>query len=233
MQASLVMTSPVTTVRADAPIGEAITLMEVHHVSGLPVVDAHGGLVGILTEGDLLRRVEIGTAGSARAGWLDILFGAGQSAADYVRSHSRRVEDLMTRDLVTVTEHTGIEDVVALMERRHVKRMPVVRDGKIVGMVSRSDLVRVLGRALKAAAVGIPSDAVIRERVQADLQSQSWFPARDVSIAVKDGVVTLAGVISDERARAALRVAAQNVAGVTAVEDKLAWVDPTAPGVLF
>ena len=233
MQASLIMTSPVATVRADAPIGEAITLMESHHVSGLPVVDAQGDLVGILTEGDLLRRVEIGTAGRARAGWLDMLFGSGHSAADYVRSHSRRVEDLMTRDLAAVTEDTGIEDVVALMERRHVKRVPVVRDGKVVGMVSRADLIRVLGRALKAAAVGLASDTVIRERVQADLQAQSWFPARDVSIAVKDGVVTLAGVISDQSARAALRVAAQNVAGVTAVEDKLAWVDPTAPGVLF
>ena len=233
MRASDVMTPEAATVRADATLLEATTLMELRHVSGLPVVDAHGQLAGILTEGDLLRRIEGGTAGRPRAGWLDGLLGAGRGAADYVRTHGRRVEDLMTRDVATVTEGTAIEDVVALMERRHVKRVPVVRDGQVVGMVSRADLVRLLGRALKAAAVGIASDAAIRDRVQADLQAQRWFPARDVSIAVNDNVVTLAGVISDERARAALRVAAQNVAGGTAGEDKLVWVDPTAAGLVF
>jgi CBS domain-containing protein len=225
-----VMTSGVATVRADAPITEAIALMEARRVSGLPVVDAYGRLVGVLTEGDLLRRIETGTAGQKRARWLDLLLGPGRSAGEYVRTHSRRVEDLMTREVATVTERTPLEDVVALMERKHVKRVPVVRDGELVGVVSRADLVRALGHALKTAAMGGTVDAALRERLQANLRAQSWFPARDVSIAVKGGVVTLEGIVGDERTRAALRVAAQNVAGVATVEDRLTWPDPLMAG---
>lgn len=233
MLACDVMTPDVATVREDASASQAIALMEARRCSGLPVVDAQDVLVGVLTEGDLLRRVETGTAGQARAGWLDRLFGAGGGAADYVRTRSRRVGDLMTRDVATVAERTPLEDVVALMQRRRVKRVPVVRDGVVVGVISRADLVRVLGRALKDEAAGAPPDDLIRDKLQAELRAQDWFPAHEVSVAVKDGVVTLRGIIRDERARAALRVAAQNVAGVAAVEDKLTWVDPAGAGLVF
>ena len=233
MRADEIMTAEVATVRADAPITEAIALMEERGVSGLPVLDEYGRLAGMLTEGDLLRRAEMGTAGRGRPGWLDLLLGSGGSASDYVRSHGRRVEDLMTRDAVTVGPGTPVEEVVALMEQRRVKRVPVVQDGEVIGIVSRADLVRALGRALQASAMGSSADAAIRERLLAELRGQSWFPARDVSVAVRGGVVAFEGTISDERARAALRVAAQTVPGVAAVEDKLVWVDPAAAGLVF
>ncbi len=206
--------------------------MEARHVSGLPVVDGKDALVGMLTEGDLLKRVETGTAGRRRTGWLDVVLGSGRGADDYVHTHSRCVEDLMSRDLVTATESSSLEDVVALMEKRHVKRLPIVRDGRLVGIVSRADLVRALGRALKAGAMGGSADAMIQERLHSDLKQQRWFRASDVSFTVKQGVVTFEGVFSDQQAPAALRVAAQNVPGVTGVEDKLEWIDPVV-GVVF
>jgi len=232
MQVDEVMTTQVATIPMDALIGEAITTMADRHVSGLPVVDGSGMLVGMLTEGDLLRRVETGTAGHRRAEWLDRILGSGRGAGDYIRTHSRRVEDLMTRDVATAAEDTPLDAVVALMEERRVKRLPVVRDGRLVGILSRADLVRALGRTLATEAMGGTADDLIRERLQSGLGSQRWFPAGDVSYAVKDGVVTLDGVFSDESARAALRVLAENVPGVTRVEDNLRWIDPVA-GVVF
>ena len=233
MLASEVMTVGAATVRMDASIGTAIALMADRHLSGLPVVDEYGRLAGILTEGDLLRRVEIGTDEHPGSGWLDRLLGSGRGAGTYIRTHSRHVGDLMTRDVVTATEGTPIEEIISLMERKHVKRVPIVRDDKIVGVVSRIDLVRALGHALEATAQGETTDAAVGKRLQADLQAQRWFPARDVTIAVKDGVVTLQGIISDERARDALRVAAENMAGVAKVDDQLVWVDPAGAGLVF
>lgn len=233
MLAGEVMSTGVATVHTNAAIGTAIALMTARYLSGLPVVDDHARLVGILTEGDLLRRVEIGTTDRPRSAWLDLLLGSGRSAGDYVHTHSRHVGDLMTREVATVSEGTPIEDVISLMEQKHVKRIPVVRDDEIVGVLSRIDLVRALGHALDAAATGETTDAAVRERLQADLQAERWFPARDITIAVKDGVVTLRGIISDERARDALRVAAENMAGVATVDDQLVWVDPANAGLMF
>jgi len=232
MRVDEVMTTGVATVHADASISEAIGIMGQQHVSGLPVLDANEALVGMLTEGDLLRRVETGTETHRRAGWLDIVLGSGREAVDYVRTHSRHVEDLMTRDVVTATEDTPLDAVVALMEKRHVKRLPITRDGKLVGILSRADLVRALGRTLQAEAMGGTADTLIGERLQAEFSNQRWLPAGDVTYTVQNGVVTLAGRFSDPQARAALRVLAENVPGVTKVEDKLEWFDPVA-GVVF
>ena len=128
MNASDVMTQPVATLRADASLGEAIGLMLGSGISGLLIVDQYGHLVGMLTEGDLLRRVEAGTDDRHRSGWSNLLRGSGKNADEYVHTHSRRVEDLMTREPVTVTEGTPLSDVVEIMEQKRIKRVPVVRD---------------------------------------------------------------------------------------------------------
>lgn len=226
MRAENVMTSGIATVRSDASLGEAIALMVNRHVSGLPVLSGDDLLVGILTEGDLLRRVETGTQAPRQLRWLDILRGPGHSAAEYVRTHSRRVEDLMTRNVATVREDAPLEDVVELMERKHVKRVPVVRGDRLVGIVSRADLVRALGRLLEQPVRAETSDVSISDHLQADLRNENWFAARNVSITVKAGVVKLEGIITDERAHEALRVATQNLAGVTVIDDQLIWMDP-------
>jgi CBS domain-containing protein len=231
MQAKDVMRGNPLTVGPDASISEAIAIMDKSGASGLPVVDANGQLVGILTEGDLLRRVETGTE-RHRQGWLELLVGPVGTAADYVRSHTRRVGDLMTRDVVTVSEDAPLEEVVELMERKHVKRVPVVGDGKVIGIVSRADLVRAVGRALAQEQTGSKADEAIRTRLYSELSGQSWFRAQDVTAGVENGVVTLKGFIGDESTRAAFRVAAANVPGVVAVEDKLVLA-PVTPGLAF
>ncbi|MBV8915626.1 MAG: CBS domain-containing protein [Acetobacteraceae bacterium] len=218
-------------VKPDASIAEAIATMLDNGVSGMPVVDASGALVGILTEGDLLHRAETGTIGRD-AGWVRLIL-RHSSAGEYVRTHSRRVADLMTRVVITVAEDTPLEEVVELMERKHVKRLPVLRGDKLVGIVSRADLVRALGQALARPATDAETDEAIRERLFSELRSESWFRRLEVACKVRDGVVTFTGRISDEAGRAALRVAASNVPGVTQVRDELVWVEPAAEGLIF
>ena len=132
----------------------------------------------------------------------------------------------MTRDVATVREDAPLEDVVALMEKKHVKRVPVVKGDHVVGVVSRSDLVRALGRVLAAPVPAETDDAVIGDRLRTDLRDENWFAARNVTITVRAGVVKLEGIVTDERAHEALRVATQNLAGVRAIDDQLIWMDP-------
>ena len=146
MNAGEVMSRNPIAVPAEAGLAEALRLMFDHRISGLPVVDGKAGLVGILTEGDLLRRSELGTAGQ-RSRWLDLLM-TGRLASEYVRSNTRRVSEIMTRDVVSVTEDTPLAEVVRLVERHRIKRVPVLRDGALIGIVSRADLLHALQRLL-------------------------------------------------------------------------------------
>lgn len=231
MNASEVMTRNIISVRPDAPLVEAIRLMLDNHVSGLPVIGNGGQLVGILTEGDLLRRGETGTE-RHRPRWLEILMGPGRLAEDYVRTHGRRVDEIMTRDLVSVTPDTPLDEVVALMERRRIKRVPVLDGDRPIGIVSRADLLRALAGALEEQPGAATSDEEIRARIHAELAKVAWVPRDGVAITVENGVVDLNGVILDENERAALRVAAENVPGVRAVEDHLVWVEPVSGTVI-
>jgi CBS domain-containing protein len=225
MKASDVMARDVLTIPESAAIEAAIAIMVERRVSGLPVVNAGGMLVGILTEGDLLRRVETGTGERHRSRFLEFLVGPGREAADYIRTHSRRVGDLMTAHVRSVTEDTDLTEVVGLMEGHHIRRVPVVRDERVVGMISRADLVAALGRRL-AARRAAGGDASIEGAWRTEVDKNPGLAANNISMFVDDGVVTLDGVIYDQRTRDALRVAAQNIAGVTSVNDRLVWVDP-------
>ena len=227
MDARDVMTQPATTLRDDAPLEQAIALMLERGISGLPVVDQYGRLLGMLTEGDLLRRVEVGTSEHHRSGWWDFIRGPGRNAAEYVRTHSRRVSDLMTRNPASVSEGTPLSDVVELMESRRIKRVPVMRDDMVVGIVSRSDLLRAVGAGLAGLSQDGGKDEAVLGRLRVELDAQPWFTARNVSIAVKDGVVTLGGIVAGETMRTALRVAAQNTSGSTTVHDELVVVEPS------
>jgi CBS domain-containing protein len=231
MNASDVMTRTVLSVRPDATIAEAIRLMLDNRISGLPVIDEAGRLVGILTEGDLLRRSETGTE-RHRPRWLEILMGPGRLAEEYVRTHGRKIGEVMTRDPVTVTPDAPLKNIVELMERHRIKRVPVL-DGEVpVGILSRADLLRGLAGALEATPVAATSDAEIRERILAELARSAWVPRDGIAITVENGVVDLNGVILDEKERGALRVAAENVPGVRAVEDHLVWVEPVSGTII-
>lgn len=231
MKAKDIMTPDVVSVEPDADLLRAIRLMLQNRISGLPVVDNAGHLVGIVTEGDLLRRVETGTE-RKRPHWLEFLIGPGRLADEYVRTHGFKVEQVMTPEPVTVSEDASVDEVVDLMERRRIKRVPVVRGGRMVGIVSRANLMHALASLALTAAPSTPDDEDIRQRILAHLRSQSWAPVGAMNVVVRDGVVGLWGTITDERERQALIVAAENTPGVRRVLDHLAWVEPSS-GVVF
>ncbi len=232
MKAKDVMTSPVVSVESDTPVLQAVRIMLQRRMSGLPVVDQEGRLIGIVTEGDFLRRAETGTQ-RRRARWLEFLVGPGRLAEEYTHSHGRKVDEVMTPDPVTVTEDTALEDIVKLMEKRQIKRLPVVRGPYVVGIVSRANLLHALASVSREAKPAEQTDEAIRTRLVAELGKEPWAPVALVNPIVRNGVVELWGTITDERERQALVVAAENIPGVKAVRDHLAWVDPNSGMVIY
>lgn len=229
MQVQEVMTKNVISIGADEPIVKAAKLMLENHISGLPVVDKGGELVGIVTEGDFLRRREVGTQ-RRRPKWLEFIVGPGRLAKEYVQTSGRKVEEIMTPDPLTVGEGDTLEKVVELMERHHIKRLPVIRVGRMVGIVSRANLMHALATLSPEAKPAAGGDLAIRDRILAALGEQRWAPR--VNVVVKNGVAALWGVITDERERQAIIVAAENAAGVKQVHDHLVWVEPMS-GMAF
>jgi CBS domain-containing protein len=224
------MTRTIVSVEQDATVLQAARLMLQHHISGLPVVDASGKLVGILSEGDFLRRREIATE-RRTSRWLELLMGPGKIAAEYTRSHGSKVSEVMTEHVRSVSEDTDLEDIVELMERNRIKRVPVLRAGKVVGIVTRSNLMRAMVSMARTMPKGPKSDDAIREQLLAEFQKQPWAPV-GMTVIVHDGVVELWGSIIDERQREAMKVAAENTLGVKAVKDHLVWVEPTSGMVI-
>ena len=200
-----------------------------NRISGLPVVDANGALVGVVTEGDFLRRGELGTS-RRRPKWLEFLVGPGRLASEYVHQSGRKVAEVMTADPLTVGENDPLETVVKLMERRRIKRLPVMRDGRMVGIISRANLLHALASLARETPPATTDDAAIRERILAALAKLHW--AFGINVVVKDGVAEIWGTIMDERERQGCIVAVENVPGVKKVHDHLVWVEPMS-GMAF
>jgi len=219
LTAADVMTSTVVTVSPDALVPEVARLLQDHRISGVPVVDAGGKLIGIVSEGDL-----IGHAGAIgeqrRSWWLRLLTGDDALARDYARTHARTAEEVMTSRLVTVPETASLAEIAHLMEKHGIKRVPVVRDDRLVGIVSRGNLLQ----ALAATDVSRPAkadDRTIRERLIAELKAQPWAHMMTKNIVVENGVVHLFGFVRSDEERRAFHVAAENIPGVTRVEDQM------------
>jgi CBS domain-containing protein len=230
MKAHDVMTWGAITVEPEASATRAVRLMLQNNISGLPVVDDKGQLVGMVTEGDFLRRGELGTQ-RRRPRWLEFLVGPGRLAAEYVQSSGRKIAEIMTPEPKTISPETPLDEVVSLMERHSIKRLPVVQDGKLVGIVSRANLLHALASVAREIKAPAGDDATIREQILAECAKQPWAP--QVNVVVRDGVVSLWGAITDERERQAFIVAAENVSGVKAVHDHLAWIEPTSGIVIM
>lgn len=231
MRAHQVMTRNVTTVRADTPIREAAGLMLRQRVSGLPVVDENNRLVGIVSEGDFVRRSEIGTQ-RPYIGWLDFLWGPGNAAVDFARENGRKVGDIMTKgELFTASEDLPLDQLVQLMERHNVKRLPVMRGDALVGIVTRTDLLRAVAHLVRDVPDPTADDDHIRSRILSSIQKYEWRPLQ-LGVTVRDGIVHLSGMITDERYRQAAIVAAENVPGVRLVHDHLYLFDG-ASGLSF
>jgi CBS domain-containing protein len=225
MKAKDIMTPQVLSVGPDESVFVAARLMLQRKVSGLPVVDNLGNLVGIVTEGDFLRRTETGTS-RRRPRWVEFFLGPGRLADEYVQFSGRKVRDVMTRDVWTVAYDTSLQEIVHLMERHRIRRLPVVESEKIIGIVTRANLLHAMASFAHEIAPTSVEDAAIREKFLAEMKMQPWAPVTVVDVAVRNGVVQLSGTITDERQRQALRVLAENTPGVKTVEDFIVWVEP-------
>jgi len=220
VKASDVMSTSVVTTTPEMTVEGVAQLMINHRISGVPVVAGDGQLVGIVTEGDLLRRAETGTE-RRRSRWSEWLSSGPRLAAEYIKSHARRVDDIMTREVVKVGELATLAQIADLMETKRIKRVPVVHDGKIIGIVSRADLLRVLASGGAKAADEEGTDGMIRGRLLAELRKEKWAGLRESNLVVSDGVVHFWGVVGSEEERRALHVLAENIAGVRGIEDHL------------
>ncbi|MCS3726031.1 CBS domain-containing protein [Bradyrhizobium betae] len=219
MQAHQIMSRRVVTIRPESSVADAIRLMLSHHFSGLPVTDAGGKLVGIVCESDFLRRTEIGTQ-HARKRLLSLLLGTDRFAREFVKEHGQKVEQIMTPDPVTVAEDTPLDQIAALMESRRVNHILVMHEGRIVGMITSSDFVSAVAGPLTKVPGSLEDDNQIRQSALAAMSDAAWHPS-GLNISVRDGVVTLRGVVRSEAARQAAVVACETIPGVLEVEDRL------------
>ena len=222
MKANDVMVTNVITVSPDASIEDVAHLLLAHRISAVPVVGQRGELVGIISEGDLIRRAELGTE-RQRSWWLEMLAGRGKEAlaAEYVKSHASKVADLMTREVITATPDAPLRDIAALLEKNRIKRVPIVADGRLVGIVSRANLVQALATLRKDVEHRSASDSIIRDKIMAQFNSEPWSKFSTLNATVQNGTVELWGIVDTEAEKQAARVAAETVAGVDAVEDNV------------
>ena len=219
MRVNQIMTPEVITVGADTTILEAANTMLRHHIGALPVVDAAGRLIGIISEGDFIRRAEIGTE-HKRGRWLTFLAGADRIATEFAHERGRKVGEVMTPDPLTVAEDTPLDRIVQIMQSSRVKRLPVMRGDRMVGIVTRSDFLAAVAGLARSIPDLSAADDRIRVDVMATIGQAPWRPCR-LNVIVHDGIVNLNGVVKKESARKASIVAAENVAGVKQVRDHL------------
>lgn len=219
MIAKDLMVSPVITIKPHDSVAETAKLLIGKKVSGAPVVDAEQNIVGIVSEGDLMRRHEISTERKHSFWWL--LFSGEQTLAyEYVKSHGLKVHEIMTVDVVTAPPFASLRDIVNLFERHSIKRVPIVENGKLVGILSRADLLRVFADRPHLLDIDV-GDTVLRDRIVAYLDAQPWAHTKLLNVSVQNGIVELSGIVDSKVERKALRVAAENMTGVRAVTDRM------------
>lgn len=221
MRARDLMTKDVITVRPDASVRDVAQILLSHRISAVPVTDGDEKLIGIVSEGDLLRRSETGTE-RPKSWWLDLIASPEDRANDYVKSHAVHVRDVMTANVVTVEQDAPIAQVATLLEEKRIKRVPVTQDGRVVGIVSRADLLR--GLATAKIDQLAPGDDAIRDAIVKRMRNEAGVRDWLMNVTVADGVVHMWGGVRSEAERRAARVAAESVSGVREVEDHLTLV---------
>jgi len=219
MQARDVMVSPVITVKSSSSVREVAKTFLERRISAVPVVDDQGKLVGIISEGDLMHRSEAGTE-RQRSWWLLQLTEDETLAAEYVKAHARKVADVMTRHVITAAPDTPLHEIATLLEKNSIKRVPILKDGQLVGVVSRANLVQAVASTRKELEIPL-SDATIRDKLLAHLAGQAWAQTTLLNVTVSGGIVDLWGTTKSDVERKAIRVAAESTPGVCAVNDNL------------
>lgn len=229
MQAKDIMTRNVISVTPETTVRDIAKLLLERRISAVPVLGHDGSPIGIVSEGDLMRRVETGTERHS-SWWLDLLSGADEKSMAYVKSHGRRAADVMTRHVIALAEHDTLETIAAMLEKHHIKRAPVLSDGKLVGIVSRADLLHGLV-ARQVAPVSTPEDAAIRSNAEAALDD-AGVNRIFVTVVVSGGVVHLWGAVDSDAQKQAARVAAEGVPGVSSVRDETGVLPPGVRGLM-
>ncbi|AIT79170.1 CBS domain-containing protein [Novosphingobium pentaromativorans] len=230
MKMKHIMTTSVVSVTPETSVPEVARLLLERHISAVPVIGSDGQLAGIVSEGDLLRRTEDGSHPHG-SWWLRHFSKRGASAADYVKARGRFAADVMTRDVVTVTEEALSSEVAHLLESRRIKRVPVLREDKVVGIVSRADLIRGLaaGKDMVPPPMSV-SDEAIRKQLLDEIEQADWGPSYGISVIVAKGIVQIWGIVNSQDQVDALRVAAENVPGVLGLEMNVEPMPPYAWG---
>jgi CBS domain-containing protein len=219
MKARDVMVSPVVTVKPSSSVREVATLFLQRRISAVPVIDDQGKVVGIVSEGDLMHRSEAGTE-RRHSWWLRPFISAEALANDYAKAHARKVADVMVRNVITAAPDTPLHEIASLLEKKSIKRVPIVKDGQLVGIVSRANLIQAVAGSRKELDIPL-SDAAIRDKLLEHLKRQEWAHTALLNVTVNGGIVDLWGIIQSEAERKAIRVAAEATPGVCAVNDNM------------
>jgi CBS domain-containing protein len=219
MKAAEVMATNVITVRLDTPVATIAEVLLANRISAVPVVNNKDVLVGIVSEGDLIHRVETGTE-RHRSWWLELLTGKEMLAHEFVKSHARKAADVMTRAVVSVQLDTSLGDIASLLEKHRIKRVPVVNNGKIAGIVSRANLIQALVRGAKASEASV-DDQTLHSNIIEQLRSKPWVDPSAINVIVNNGAVELWGIVDSETEKNAIRVAVEVTPGVRQVANKL------------
>jgi CBS domain-containing protein len=227
MRAGDIMVSPVVTLYPSLSVRNAAKTFLERHISGAPVVDDDGTMVGIVSEGDLLHRVETDTERN-RSSWLRLLTADEALAAEYVKARARTVADVMTRNVISVTTDTPLKDIAEVLERNSIKRVPVLASGRLVGIITRSNLIQVLATTRDEIQQPL-SDSAIRTSLLSHLKEEPWSDTWQLNVTVNDGVVDIWGICRSDTERDAVRIAATNIPGVRAVNNHLCMERPFAP----
>ncbi|UYN94604.1 MAG: CBS domain-containing protein [Enhydrobacter sp.] len=216
------------TIKAEASVYDAAQILLNSGISAAPVVDADHRMIGIVSEADLMYRPEIGTFPTKS--WLQRLLTADESrrARDYIRSHAHRVADVMSRDVVSASEHADLQEIAELMQERGIKRIPIVRDGRLVGIVSRANLLQGLMARESSVGAAAIDDQAIQTAVSRAIATQGWASCQAPKVVVEKGTVHLWGTAPSEPIRDAIRIAAEAVRGTRRVHNHMI-VRPVAP----
>lgn len=221
MKASDIMATNVITVGANATVQDVASLLFENHISAVPVIGEKGELLGIVSEGDLLRRAEVGTE-KRRSWWLQAFKSREDLAGEFVKSHAHKVTDVMTRHVITAGPDATLGEIATLLEKNGIKRVPIVRTGKVVGIISRANLIQALAGIAKPGFPEVKADDVsVREKILAQFKAQSWTKPWLLNVVVHDGIVDLWGVVDSQAEKRAVRVATETVPGVRLVNDNL------------
>ena len=220
MKAHEIMTKAVVSVGPQTPVYEIAALMTEKRISGVPVLGPQEQLLGIISQSDLLHRKEIGTE-LKRKWWLKVFSDPNHSAREFTKAHGLRAQDVMTRHVISIQADADLSEVAAILDRSRIKRVPVLRAGKLVGLIARSDLVKALSRTAGSAATGNIRDGDLQRTLNDKMKSQPWLDASFLNVIVENGTVQLWGLVSSEDQRQALRILVEETAGVKNIDDRM------------